>query len=619
MKLPGIGPAKLSALNENQIFELEDLLNYFPSKYTLVKTVERLEANKTNYVNCQIVANSRLVFRGKLNYYFVTLKAPFGEIKLAIFNQPFLLKNFKVGDQVTATIKVSGDKVNLIKMTKGFTAIPYIEVKYSAIGPVKDKDFKRIINFALENTQEVKNDIPEEILTKRNILSKTQMYKSLHQPKSMQDLKLAKITYLYSLFYKLQTQIQPKKQKLKITNYFAKIEKVLPYPLTQSQNGAIETIQVKIVDGEKRLLVHGDVGSGKTIIGFINAINFSLNKFQTVFASPTTLLAKQHYQNFIEQFPKFKDRTVYYSAKSKNRKEIEARITSEENLIVFGTHVALSSKNKYNNLGLLIIDEQQRFGVAQRNQLERNGLIQLMLTATPIPKTFADLLYRNVSLIKIERFRKPQIMTKVVKSNSKIIQQAIKQTLDQNQKIYAISSRIDSDENLTDLKQIQADLQKLDSRITPELLSSNNTEDEKEAIMEQFKNSDTNCLIATSLIEVGIDVESATLIIIYDAHRFGLSQLHQLRGRVGRNELNNICLLIANNSDQLENERLRALEETNDGFKLSQMDYIQRGPGELLGQKQSGNSLLGDFDFDIQEKILDAVNQDTKEKNENSS
>jgi ATP-dependent DNA helicase RecG len=613
MKLPGIGPAKLNKLQENQLFELEDLLEYLPRKYILVEATSKLIDNKINYINCEIIKNSKLIFKGKLNYYFVSLQTTFGEIKLPIFNQPFLMKSFKAGEKVTAQIKLLDGKKTLVGMKKGYTIEPYIEVKYSAIGPVKDKDFKRIIQFALENIGDIRQNVPIKTIKKRNLLCQLDMYRSLHQPKTLKELKLAKITYLYRIFYSSQVKSKLSKEKIQIVDYFAEIEAQIPYKLTLSQTNSIEKIMENIKSGEKKILVHGDVGSGKTIIGFIFATMFSLNNRQTVFASPTTLLAKQHYENFLKIFPNMYDKVAYLDSKSKDRKKIENRIKTDENLILFGTHVTLNEKNEYLNLGLLIIDEQQRFGVSQRNKLERVGLLQLMLTATPIPKTYADLLYNNVSLVKLDRFREPKIKTQILKQTDKKIQRIIAETIIKKQKIYAISSRINSDEQLTDLNKIKENLIKLEPKINPKILSSNNSEDEKNDFMNQFKNEKINCLIATSLIEVGIDVAQATLIIIFDSHRFGLSQLHQLRGRVGRNSLENNCLLLVENDEQMENERLRILEQTNDGFILSEMDYIQRGPGELLGNKQSGNSLLNEFDFEVQKKILETVKHDLKE------
>ncbi|WP_244611443.1 DEAD/DEAH box helicase [Candidatus Phytoplasma sacchari] len=394
--------------------------------------------------------------------------------------------------------------------------------------------------------------------------------------------------------------------------YVKKMIEKIPFILTKNQKKIVNEIYI---DFKKkyitRRLIQGDVGTGKTIISFIAALGVISAKKQVLIMAPTEILAKQHYLNFSKLFPEIK--TIFLTSKTKNKENFKKKIKEENIQIVFGTH--LLSNIDFKELGLIIIDETHKFGIhVKKKTIYKNSTSDVLyLTATPIPKTLNTILFNflDISILKENPYQKRNIITKIV-SFEKIIPLII-QNQQKKEQSYLIVPSIKDNNKYFSIQKIKSLLEKNKIKNFYVLHSRIKTE-EKEQIMNCFSNDKKGILLTTSIVEVGIDVKNATLIIILGAEYFGLSQLHQLRGRVGRNKKQNYCFFVSKN----KNKRLKILEKENNCFKLSEIDLINRGPGDFLGHKQSGffkyNFLNIEKDFEIIKNIKEYFSQKNKKE-----
>ena len=393
--------------------------------------------------------------------------------------------------------------------------------------------------------------------------------------------------------------------------------KSIPFSLTKDQLKAIEDIVNDFKD-DKRMnrIIIGDVGSGKTIVAFLAIYANYLAGYQSGLLAPTEILALQHYEN-IKKILNINIALLTSSTKKTERKKILEKLKNNEIDCIIGTHSIINEEVTFNNLGLVITDEQHRFGVNQRKNLQNKGINVdvLYMSATPIPRTYALTIYgdMDISEIRTKPNGRKEVITKLYKETE--LKNALKLMLDEIKKghqIYVISPLVEENEN-NDLYDVEKLKEKMDiafnNKIPIEILHGKLKNKEKEAIMNNFKEGSTKILISTTVIEVGVDVKNATCIVIFNAERFGLSTLHQLRGRVGRNNLTSYCILISN----YEKERLNVLTESNDGFYISEKDFELRGSGNIFGTKQSGeiNFKIADIKTDL--KILKQCNKDSEE------
>ena len=385
------------------------------------------------------------------------------------------------------------------------------------------------------------------------------------------------------------------------------IKKQIPYSLTGDQEATLNEI-IDDFNSFKRMnrLIMGDVGCGKTIVAFIAVmLNYKCG-YQSAILAPTEVLASQHYENFISLFPDIKVEFLVGSKTKKQKEVIKEKLKNGEVDVLIGTHAMLEDDVEFKNIGLVVTDEQHRFGVNQRKSLQNKGefVDVLYLSATPIPRTYALTIYgdMDISIIKEKPAGRKDIVTKVLKfSEMETVLKTIKEEIDNHHQVYVVAPLIEESEtDLNDVNTIYELISKNISDIKIDILHGKMKNVDKDRVINNFKEGKLDLIISTTVIEVGVDVKNATLMVIFNAERFGLATLHQLRGRVGRNSLDSKCILI---SDQ-EKERLHVLEESNDGFYVSEMDFKMRGSGDLFGIRQSGDMVFKIADLKKDYKIL---------------
>ena len=638
-EIKGIGPKTILSLNSLGIYTLDDLLNYFPYRYNVLKPVSLSTASDDDQVLINgYIENPIKVFFIKKNLNKLSFKLNTGTelINVTIFNRAFIKPNLSVGKQISVLGKYN--RKNNTFVANDIKLVPIlretIEPVYHLNAGLKRNSFIKIIDNALSKNYFVTNNIPDYLMNKYNFVDKIVAIKDIHKPINLQSIKDSKLMLIYEELFTFMLKMNYLKLNQKNVDEFyermIKEEKVnkfietLPFTLTNDQVNAIEEIKNDF-NNPKRMnrLILGDVGSGKTIVAFIALYMNYITGYQGVMMAPTEILAKQHYENMINLFKNFdlKMELLTSSTLKKTRSDIIKRLASGDVDVLIGTHSVLNDEIIFKNLGLVVTDEQHRFGVNQRNMLQKKGRLSdvLYLSATPIPRTLALTLFGDIDITEIKSKpsnRKP-IETKLFKN--KDIKDVLFMMLDEIKKghqIYVVAPLIE-DENETGMETVKELKNKIDTafnhKIPIDILHGKLKNKDKEEIMNNFKLNKTKILISTTVIEVGVDVKNATMMVIFNAERFGLATLHQLRGRIGRNDLESKCILISD----YDTPRLKILEESNDGFYISEKDFELRGSGDLFGVKQSG-----DMDFKIANmktdfKILQQCALDSKEFLEN--
>lgn len=530
-----------------------------------------------------------------------------GLFQVSIFNRPWLKSNMQISLQARydGNNNLVGLNYNTNSLIDQLGIIPI----YSLTKELSNKDFINVMSKVLNYLDEcIVNDVPDEYRLKYKLLTLKQSIYQIHKPSNLNAIFLAKRTLKYEEFLRFQTKLQLNRQ-VNFGQMFGKSKifdrriinnwmKYLPFELTIQQKTVLDEI-LNDLQSKQRMnrLLQGDVGSGKTVIAALAIYATVLSHYQAALLVPTEILAKQHYTSIKSYLPEsVRVEVLYSSLSSIQKRNILERLRNNEIDVLIGTHSIIQDDVKFYNCGLVVADEQHRFGVEQRRMLSDKGdkVDFLLMSATPIPRTLAAVLFNdlNISTITSYHSSKKPIETKLIKSNSiKPIYSVLLDRLKNNDQIYFVCPSIEFDENssVKSVDQIyQALLKGFPKSIRIGMLHGKLSQDEKNTVLDDFLNHKIDCLVTTTVIEVGVNVQSANTMVIYDSDRFGLSQLHQLRGRVGRGSVDGLCFLLTDSEDELSLKRLEVLENSQDGFEIANKDLELRGPGEIFGLKQSG-------------------------------
>lgn len=632
-KIEGITNRYIKLLNTLGIYTAEDLMEYYPYRYQ-VYNVDNISSvqDKSNVVIEGKINSIPLVryIRGKLNILTFKMITNMKEINVTIYNRAFMKKNLTPLKEITVIGKYD-EKKNLVvasnillsKIDNGS-----IESIYHLTSGLSNNQINKFIKNGEALDLKIDDYIPEYLNTKYNFISKKKAIEKIHFPKDISEVKEAKLKLIYEELFKFMFKINYLKfEKTKEEKTSVKVcsrDKLdsfinsLPFSLTKDQISSINDIY-KDMTSNKRMnrLLCGDVGSGKTIVAVLASyINF-IAGYQTALMVPTEILAKQHFENISKLFKSLNINIeiLLGKTKKKDKEKIYEELKSGRINLLIGTHSLLNEKVEFNNLGLVITDEQHRFGVAQRENLRIKGKLPdiLYMSATPIPRTYALTIYgdMDISLIKTKPSGRKEVKT-IIKSESEIkeVLYMMLEEIKKGHQVYVVSPLIEDNASaLSSALELEKKIKMaFSNKIKVGLLHGKLSNDEKENIMNDFKNGDIKVLVSTTVIEVGVDVENATMMVIFNADRFGLATLHQLRGRIGRNNLDCSCILIGK-----LNQRLKVLEESNDGFYITEKDYEMRKEGDLFGVKQSGDMTFKIADIKRDFKILLKAKEDSNE------
>lgn len=633
--IKGLGPKTIETLKNININNIEDLVYYYPYRHEIVRLNDIKEAkDKDNVVIECIVDSVPLTRRFRANMTSLTFRAMSSKkmIAVMIFNRAFLKSQIKPGSIVTVIGKYDALKNIVIASDIKFERLQtgsIIPVYHLTTG-LTSKALKKYIDEALTKFDNYIDYVPDYLNERYNLISKKSAVNMIHNPKNEDEVKKALIKLKYEELFQFMFKINYLKEVNKESKigYLRNVDpedvnefiRSLPFELTADQDTAIEEIY-KDMTSSKRMnrMLQGDVGSGKTIVSVIAAYINYLGKYQTALMAPTEVLAYQHYESIknILSGTNIRVDILSGSMKKKEKDEVVEKLKDGKIDFIIGTHALLSDNVVFKNLGLVITDEQHRFGVNQRASLKNKGLLPdvLYMSATPIPRTFALTIYgdMDISNIKTKPKGRKEIKT-IIKSEKELVQvyDMMKNEIDNHHQVYIVSPLIEDSEviDLTTVNEIKRNIELyFNKTVKSAILHGKLSKTDKDKIMDDFKNGKIDVLISTTVIEVGIDVKNATMMIIYDAERFGLATLHQLRGRVGRNEYDCTCILIGDESC----ERLKVLCESNDGFYITEKDYEMRGEGDLFGVKQSGDMSFKIANLHEDMKILLQARDDSKE------
>ncbi len=644
-----VGPARAKLLRHLGINTLEDLLLYLPRAHHDLSNISPIAETKVNeWANIKAKIVSVKSFRTRVRRITLTnvvVEDDSGTMSCIWFNQPYLQKNLKVGEQYILSGKVVSSKGKLQLQNPVYEQERQEQVHTARLVPVygltaslTQKMLRTIIKTYLDQTQ-LPEFLPADILANEKLLSEDKAVKSFHFPDHWGQLKLAQKRLAFDEIFLTQLRVlKHKKTREERKSHQVKAQgkeleekiKTLPFELTTSQIQALEEILSDIskpYPGNR--LLEGDVGSGKTIIAALSMWLSAKNGLQAVLLAPTEVLAQQHYLSLLKLFMNdgldiglMTSSTTRLNGNPVSKETLLAHIKSGRSRVIIGTHSLLEPTVKFDKLALIVIDEQHRFGVQQRAQLKRHNDAHLLtMSATPIPRTLALTLYGDLDLSILNELPKGRVQIKtelVAEDKRDLTYQFISEQIKSGRQIFVICPLIEESDKLG-VKSAQAEFTKLSTKIFTEfkvgLLHGKLKPAEKEEAMRKFKDGETQILVSTSVVEVGVDVPNATVMMIEGAERFGLAQLHQFRGRVGRSTHSSYCFLFSEDPNAASNPRLIAMVQSSNGFELAQKDLEIRGSGDLYGTAQSGysfkvatlsNLALVERSKNYAEKILDS-------------
>lgn len=634
--LNGVGAKRAEALKKLGIETLWDLFTYFPFRYEdlTVQDIEMIEDRQKVVLQGTTIAQAHVQYYGyKKSRLSFRINVDHVIVPVTFFNQPYLAKQIIEGEEIKVfgTWDASRMQLSGIKIIGGETANKNekFEPIYHSSKDISHAVIKKLVQQAWDKYhQEIHEIVPDELILKYKLVPIKEAIYNMHFPKNPEVMDIARSTIVFMEFLIFQVRVQYRRLQHKNigagqpVNYDLNRLKVffssLPFELTHAQKEAVNAISADMKRPiQMYRLLQGDVGSGKTIVAAGAIVAAQSVDVQSAFMAPTEILAEQHYQSLKSVYEDFDIEVALLtsSTSTKERRELLSHLKSGKIDCIVGTHALIQEDVVFHHLGLIIIDEQHRFGVNQRKALREKGKHPdvLFMTATPIPRTLSMTAYGEMDVTAINEMPPGRLPVKTYWIRKKQLEQLmsnIMKELENKSQIYVISPLIEESdaldlENATRLAEIYQKTFSPKYRVA--LLHGRMQAIEKEEIMQQFKEHEIDILVSTTVIEVGVDVSNATMMVIHDADRFGLAQLHQLRGRVGRGIKQSYCILVADPKGENGVKRMQIMTQTTDGFKISQKDLEMRGPGEYFGKKQSGLPEFRVADIIEDEPVLEAA------------
>lgn len=624
--IKGVGEKRAQLFNKLGIFCVDDLINYYPRKYenwNNTVTVDEAPYDEPCFIKATMITpvKESLIRKG-LTLYKCNFSDGDRVIHVTIFNNKYLAKSLRTFDDYVLYGKV--DKT----FTEASMSSPQIEKLENATGihpiypateKLNSKAIAKTVAAALEKLDTIEETLSDEIMKEYDLCSLDWAIRQIHFPDDMKNVEIARKRLIFEELLTLQLGLlklkdkKANKNELKITkDYSDEFYSLLPFEPTNAQKRAINDCICDIKsDLSMNRLIQGDVGSGKTAVAGGVMYSVIKNGYQTAMMAPTEILAIQHYENFTKLFKDSNIRVALLtgSTKAKEKKEIKTALIDGEIDLIVGTHALIQNDVEFKNLALVVTDEQHRFGVEQRANLAMKGNNPhlMVMSATPIPRTLGLIIYGDLNISILDELppHRQEIRTDLVNSEyHNRIYNFIKKAVDDGRQAYIVCSLVDESES--DLIPAKEYAEKLSNEAFKGynlgLLHGKMKPKEKENVMNAFARGDVQILVSTTVVEVGVDVPNATIMLIENADRFGLSQLHQLRGRVGRGSEKSYCILVSDNKSESSQERLKMVKSTSDGFKLADYDLKSRGPGDFFGKRQHGlpNLVIADMLEDME-------------------
>ena len=614
--LKSVGPKRLKLLNNIGIFSIKDLLYFYPRRYEdsskILKLSEGIIGEKATF-RCRILSllDNRNIRRG-LSITSFLIEDDSAEAKLIFFNNRFIKNTIDFGEtyliygkyeRFRGRIQLSSPEIEKVDNIRNLGRIRGI---YNQTKGLTNNNIDYLIDQVIDKNL-FEECIPNDLIKKYSLIDKNKAIKNIHRPENRKSYALSKQRLVYEelLFFELSILSMQNKNnsshgiKFNIPNKIYEFINNLPYKLTSGQEKVLKDITGDMQNGKSvNRLIQGDVGSGKTIVSIILSLVAVLNGYQCAIMAPTEILAKQHFENFNSLLEAYgvRIKLLVGSTSSKVKKEILTNTANGLIDILIGTHSLIEDDVKFFNLGLNVIDEQHRFGVIQRSKLryKNDKACNIIMSATPIPRTLSLILYADLDISIIDTMPGGRKNIKTLAINSSQVNEAltfIEKELNAGHQAYVICSLIEDNEdfeNLESVEKVFKDLKKFFKNYKLALLHGRLSTDEKNKVMEDFKNRKIDLIVSTTVIEVGINVANATVMMIYNAERFGLSTLHQLRGRVGRGDAQSYCILFNNSKSEISWRRMKIMTDSTDGFYIANKDLELRGFGDILGVRQSG-------------------------------